>query len=183
MSLEWAHEKIAQFKFRELKRQVLPILEPPCKNCRSWQPHPKYDANGNVAGFRMCTAIEIKNDFSCFEVAPVPPAPPVSGYVSTAASIIAKHLSAIKNLCPTEATGLGALKEDRRIPVRMKDPDSDVTWEFSIRRVPEVEIKGQMNVGKKSCRCYSLKEEDLTYPDDDKRCVLDMGHKEDHRYE
>lgn len=46
---------------------LLPIAEPPCKECKHWSPRYQYNANGTPGGIRICWANEQHHDFSCHE--------------------------------------------------------------------------------------------------------------------
>lgn len=51
---------------------ALNITEPPCKDCRFWNPYAVFETNkktGQVAqnGIRCCTAEDMFRDFSCYE--------------------------------------------------------------------------------------------------------------------
>lgn len=46
--------------------EVLPIPEPPCRNCANWRPTRQYGGRGEFLGVRLCQADEMAIDFSCF---------------------------------------------------------------------------------------------------------------------
>ena len=47
-------------------RDVLPIIEPPCKHCVHWNPQRDFSRNGKFNGIKCCTSDNIFDDFSCF---------------------------------------------------------------------------------------------------------------------
>lgn len=51
---------------------MLTITEPPCKDCKFWNPHALFSSNkknGEVYrdGIECCTAEKMYSDFSCYE--------------------------------------------------------------------------------------------------------------------
>lgn len=49
----------------------LPIVEPPCKECKHWNPQVTFraGAEGQIPdGVRLCHADSMHRDFSCFKV-------------------------------------------------------------------------------------------------------------------
>jgi hypothetical protein len=46
---------------------VLAIDEPPCRHCREWIPHRKYDRSGNFSGIVCCVSDDMWPDFSCYK--------------------------------------------------------------------------------------------------------------------
>ena len=56
-------------KYREEPLKMLPIYEPPCKDCRLWYPHVEYDTDSEIIAFngiRCCRSDKMQNDFSCY---------------------------------------------------------------------------------------------------------------------
>lgn len=45
---------------------ILPISEPPCKDCAHWRPIVIFDKYGNFDGVRMCQSDKMLDDFSCY---------------------------------------------------------------------------------------------------------------------
>lgn len=44
----------------------LPIAAPPCPGCRHWRPVPLFTNQGKADGVRLCHALDMHHDFSCY---------------------------------------------------------------------------------------------------------------------
>lgn len=51
--------------FRQ-EEEILPIKEPPCKDCCFWKPSRIYSCNGEYDGVICCTKPDMEHDFSCY---------------------------------------------------------------------------------------------------------------------
>jgi hypothetical protein len=49
-----------------MQQPTLPILAPPCPECRFWRPVQKFDERGRADGVICCHAAEQHKDFSCY---------------------------------------------------------------------------------------------------------------------
>lgn len=49
------------------EEELLPILEPPCKDCVFWKPQRQYMMNGMYDGVRLCHSVDMQKDFSCYK--------------------------------------------------------------------------------------------------------------------
>ena len=55
------------FKKTKEEEDILPIYEPPCKNCRHWRPGRFYSSTGMFDGIIACRSADMHYDFSCYE--------------------------------------------------------------------------------------------------------------------
>jgi hypothetical protein len=63
--------KVTNEEKRRLEAEVLPILEPPCKQCIHFNPQREFIPHKEkgfylFSGIRVCTAPERWSDFSCY---------------------------------------------------------------------------------------------------------------------
>ncbi len=65
--MSWHGEISAESEERVRAALTIDVSEPPCKQCKHWNPRYLVRDDGTIAGVRFCHAEEMFDDFSCYE--------------------------------------------------------------------------------------------------------------------